>query len=103
MILDNIFLSVFILFIWFETDAFIRYFSFLKSVKNYKDYKLINSEINYPEFLYLKSSNFLTKLISCPSCLLFWTLILICFLTTFSHFFAQYILAYSIFRIIRKL
>jgi hypothetical protein len=70
------------MFLWFNTDAFQHYFKwvpFLK-IKDYENYTKISSgRIKYPDFLFLQSDNFFTKLISCKPCLCFW-------LSAFFHF-----------------
>jgi len=75
----------FLLFIWFNTDAFTVYFkhlAFLK-IKEYKDYIKINPRINYPNWIFLQTPNFLTKLLSCKPCLCF-------FFCLFSHIYFNY-------------
>jgi hypothetical protein len=55
----QIFWVIFLMFIWFKTDAFTDYFSSLKSVKDWKQYKeLSNPEISYPDFIFLKRQTF---------------------------------------------
>ena len=99
----HIFWVVFLMFIWFKTDAFTDYFSFLESVKNWKQYKeLKNPEIGYPDYIFLNNQNFWTKLVSCQYCLLFWFVILTSFYFGFFNFPIVYILSLILFRLIEK-
>lgn len=103
-ILDKIFWSVFILFIWFNTDAFTQYLSFLSflKIKEFKDHKLQNPEIKYTEFLLIKYPNYFTKLISCAPCILFWIVLFLSHIYHFSHFAIVYIISYVIYRLLDK-
>jgi|APCry1669189883_1035261.scaffolds.fasta_scaffold01302_6 hypothetical protein len=103
LLLNKIFWSVFILFIWFKTDAFTQYFSFLKPVKRYKEYRKINCDITFTEYLLLKYPNFFSKLISCDVCLLFWIIIFVSHIFGFSYFPFSYILSFVIYRLVIKL
>lgn len=73
----EVFTAIFLLTIWFKTDAFVQYISLLKldrffKVRDFIEYKKINSDIDYSTYLLLKHNNFFTKLISCPFCINFW-------------------------------
>lgn len=99
-LLLDIFWIVFIIRIWFYTDAYTQYFKFTKRVKLWNSYKEeINHDISFLDYNYIKNPNFFNKLISCESCLLFWI----------SLFFSLkllpilYINSYIILRIIKKL
>ena len=99
----EIFWSVLIMFIWFETDAFVSYFPFINSVKKWEKYKKeINPELNYPDYLMINYPGFFTKLISCQSCLLFW-IVLPLSISNISIFPINYVLSWILFRIMRKL
>jgi hypothetical protein len=100
--IESIFWSVFIMFIWFKTDAFCQYFPFLSKVKEWNDYRIKNTDISFPNFLFLRNPNFWTKLISCQPCLLFWIVILLSFLFGFSYFPVKWAISYFIFRVISK-
>lgn len=84
-ILDNIYQIVlniswivFIMFIWFNTDAFIWWSKLFKidkifKIPNWNNYRLsINPKLKYLDYLVLKHLNFFTKLLSCKPCILFW-------------------------------
>lgn len=101
--IDSIFWSIFILFIWFKTDAFIQYFFNLKIVKDFESYRFVNPDISFTDFIYLKNPNFWTKLLSCQPCFLFWVLITFSFYYGFSHFAFRYILSYTFFRLLKFL
>lgn len=81
----QIFWVVFILFIWFNTDAFIQYGKLLKldkltKIDLWESYRLTNPKITYLEYLSIKHRGFFTKLITCKPCLNFWITLIICLL-----------------------
>ena len=82
-IIFQIFSSIFILTIWFNTEAFVEYATLLKldkifRIDKFKEYKnTINPDINYHTYLMLKHSTFFTRLISCPFCVNFWLVFLL--------------------------
>ena len=83
--LIQIFWVVFILFIWFNTDAFIQYAKLLKldkiaKIDLWESYRLTNPKITYLEYLSIKHRGFFTKLITCKPCLNFWITLIICLL-----------------------
>jgi hypothetical protein len=99
--INNIFWLVFILFIWFDTDAFVWWFERFKifKIKEYKSYKEdMDMDISYPDWLFLNNSTFLKKIISCPPCLLFW----ICIPFGLYLFPINYIMSYIIYKLINK-
>lgn len=78
----------FILVIWFESDIVQTIANLTKTrsllkINEYHKYKLeVDVMSNYPNFLYGEYPGYLTKLLSCPICLCFWsTLIGILILT----------------------
>jgi len=82
---NQISLINFVLLVWFHTDAFLQYLKLLKlgflfRVNKYYEYKNINPDISYIDFLAIKNPNFFTKLFSCPYCLNFWITLISCFL-----------------------
>jgi len=83
ILMIQIFWVVFLLFIWFNTDAFIQYskiigLSRLFKINDWEDYRLESPRITYLEYLTLKNRGFFTKLISCKPCLTFWLSIISC-------------------------
>lgn len=75
-----IFWSTFIMFIWFNTDAFIwwsKLFNLNKFflIDNWENYRVIDSKMSYLDYLFMIKKNFFTKLISCKPCMLFWIVI----------------------------
>jgi hypothetical protein len=105
----EIFWVVLILFIWFNTDAFIQYSKLFKLDKKFKisdweSYRIdVSGKISYQEYLSLKHKGFLTKLISCKPCLTFWVTFLVCFLFSSLYYFPViYIISYLIYKIINK-
>jgi len=72
----------FLLLIWFESDI-VQTIGKLTNTRNllklpeFEKYKLEEDVMsNYPNFLYEKYPGYLTKLISCPICLCFWSTLL---------------------------
>jgi hypothetical protein len=71
-----------ILFIDFDTDAFVEYVSLFKLEKLFKvdEYKLVSKDdplLSYPEFLSTNHANFFVRMITCPKCLSVWLALLI--------------------------
>ena len=94
----------FLMFIWFNTDAFVDYLHWTKKFKlvEYKDYLSFNKRIMYPDFLFLSNPNFLTKLLSCRPCLHFWLVLITAFYFNFSSFAGVYITSYAIYKLFQK-
>ena len=73
-----------ILFIWFETNAFVEYASILdytcglatkernEMLQKYIQEQKLAPSLSFPEFLLSEYPGFLTKLLSCPICLSVW-------------------------------
>jgi hypothetical protein len=104
-----IFWTIFILFIWFNTDAFIQYsklFGLKKKFKisDWESYRLTSSSrVSYQEYLILKHRNFFTKLISCKPCLNFWITFIICLAFSSLYWFPIiYMVSYITYKIIDK-
>ena len=100
-----IFINLFLLIIWFKTEAFYEYFKYISILnkffkfKHYKEFICMQYEI-YPNFLVIKHNNFFTRLISCPKCINFWiTLILIFFVNSFFSLFIIYTLSLMLYNI----
>ena len=94
----------FLMFIWFNTDAFVDYFSWTKIffTTSYKDYSENFKKIPYPDFLFLKNPSFFTKLISCRPCLHFWMVLGTGFYFSFSSIAGVYITSYAIYKVLQK-
>lgn len=103
----EIFWSVFILFIWFNTDAFVQYSKVFKlgeqfKISDWENYRL-TSRVSYPDYLFLKHKSFFTKLISCIPCSLFWIVLIITLIFNSTGLYPViYILSYIIYKIIDK-
>jgi hypothetical protein len=109
----------FFLTIWFETDIVttignLTHTRKLLRIPEYEKYKLEEDlSCSYPNFLYEKYTGYLTKLLSCPICLCFWsTLITVNALTyklgysqlwMFLLFPVNYISSLVLYLIIKKL
>lgn len=104
----QIFWINFLLFIWFDTDAFVEYFRLLKLSKLFKidkfdEYKTQNPKITYLSFIRQKYSNFYTRLITCPPCINFWIVFLFCIIYNNIIFFPIiYVVSYVIYMILKK-
>ena len=74
-------LNLLLLIVWFQTNAFTEYAKIL--IVGNKFFKIEEFEkesrmtgVNYPEFLQLNYNSFLTRLMSCPYCIVFWLCVL---------------------------
>jgi hypothetical protein len=81
----SIFFIVFILFVWFDTNAFIDYSRLFKLNKIFyidmwDEYRIINPRMDYLNYLSTKHRNFLIKMITCKPCFTFWLTIIFLFL-----------------------
>lgn len=77
-----IFWSTFIMFIWFNTDAFIWWSKVFKIdkyflIKDWENYKIIDSKMSYLDYIFMTKKSFFTKLISCKPCVLFWIILIV--------------------------
>lgn len=69
----------FVMIVWFESDIVTTIANLtntrnLLKINEFSKYKLeIDVMSNYPNFLYSMYPGYLTKLLSCPICLCFWT------------------------------
>jgi len=104
----QIFWVIFLLFIWFKTDAFIQYSKLFRinkisKIDSWELYRLSNTRIAYLEYLSIKHRNFFTKLISCKPCLTFWLVLITCFIFNTIYLFPIiYIISYIVYKIIEK-
>jgi hypothetical protein len=94
----------FLMFIWFNTDAFIDYLSWTKGfyLTKYKEYISTYKRITYPDFLFLHKPSFFTKLLSCRPCFHFWLVISTGFYFNFSSIAGVYITSYAIYKVLQK-
>ena len=104
----QIFWINFLLFIWFDTDSFVEYFRLLKLNKLFKidkfdEYKMQNPKISYLSFIRQKYSNFYTRLITCPPCINFWIVFVLCIIYNNIIFFPIiYVISYVIYMLLKK-
>jgi len=108
--IDNIiysFVSVFILIIWFNTEAFVEYAKYIPILRDiflinkYINSKLTIQNLKYLDFLVMEKNCFFTRLISCPICVNTWTNIFLAFFLTnplyfFVNFTISTVIYYSI-------
>ena len=103
--------STSLLYIWFETEAFVTYcesFNMFKSlIRSY--YNTVN--LSFPQFLFnnYKNTNnsvfrFVIKLITCPVCLNLWLSFIICTVTGYmSYTFTIYTLSLLLYFTIKRI
>jgi hypothetical protein len=108
IVMIQIFWVVFLLFIWFNTDAFIQYskiigLSRLFKINDWESYRTTNPKINYLEYLSIRHRNFFTKLISCKPCFNFWITLITCIcFNSLMLYPVIYMLSYIIYKLIEK-
>ncbi len=109
----------FIMVVWFESDIVTTIANLTKTrnllkINEFSKYKLeIDVMSSYPEFLYSMYPGYLTKLISCPICLCFWSTLVSSNLLIYSFGYPliysalllpiNYVCSLTIYLIIRKL
>lgn len=114
-----IFFITFILVVWFESDIIQTISKITRSrklfkIEEFEKYKIEEDPLsNYANFLYTKYPGYLTKLISCPICLCFWTTLISCNILVYSFgyqlifsllvFPINYICSLLLYLIIKKL
>lgn len=109
----------FVMVVWFESDIVTTVANLTKTrsllkINEYHKYKMeVDVMASYPEFLYSLYPGYLTKLISCPICLCFWSTL--CSVNTLVYlvgyfplyglllFPINYICSLTLYLIIRKL
>ena len=74
-----------VLFIWFKTDAFVEYCSLFRFkklfyIKDFEEKRRIGEDLLYYDYLVIYRDSFLSRLISCPTCMSVWLGILSYFL-----------------------
>ncbi len=98
-----------VLLVWFKTEAFVEYFSFIKplaklfKLDQFKDIKDNGGELSYPEFLAEYYNSFFTRLISCPICMSVWAGLFLSPLTGLAYLGFNIIFGLFIYLIIAKL
>ena len=104
----TIFWVVFILFLWFDTDAFVEYSKFFRLAKSmkvdkYLEHKNLNPKASYHTYLRKNYTNFFTRLITCPSCIAFWIVLFFCIVGDNLFFYPIiYIISFSIYMLLKK-
>lgn len=109
----------FIMVVWFESDIVTTIANLTKTrnllkINEFSKYKLeVDVMSSYPEFLYSMYPGYLTKLISCPICLCFWSTLASSNLLIYSFGYPliysalllpiNYVCSLTIYLIIRKL
>lgn len=98
-ILNSFLLSV-ILIVWFQTNAFVEYFSFLSIVKKYHTAQNAGLNTLFINFLAINYNSFLIRLITCPYCLNFWMSLIFSLFIGWKFFGFLYILSMLYYKII---
>jgi hypothetical protein len=114
-----VFYITFMMVVWFESDivnTIAKLFNLRSILKIYEfeKYKLeVDVMCSYPNFLYEQYPGYLTKLLSCPICLCFWSTLIGVNLLTYISDYNQlaalillpinYIYSLTLYLIIRKL
>ena len=85
-----------ILYIWFETEAFVEYTSAIdfvcslltkernEMILKYRKSQEFSPSLSYPEFLLSENNNFFTRLLSCPVCLSVWVTLTVMYVGSYS-------------------
>jgi hypothetical protein len=107
-LLNSIFLSLFILFIWFKTDAFEKYCKLfritrLTKIDNFNEYKKINPVAEYLNFLRINYKNFVISLLTCVPCFNFWIVLSVTIIyKTILFYPVVYLSTYILYKILNK-
>ena len=103
MFIEIVSFNITVAYLWLKTD-FIRWYFPFGVVNQYINYKNdMQSNISFPDYLFLKNNNFVTKLLSCDVCLMMWSNIILALLFGFNLFFFKYITSVLIYKILCKL
>lgn len=95
--------------VWFDTDAFVEYSKLFRLKKRFKidsweEYREVNPRIGYLEYIRIKHSNFLIRMITCRHCLLVWISVALSSISGMALWFpAVYIGAYIIYNLLCRL
>lgn len=109
--------TVFCLYIWFDTNAFVEYLNIIdkalgkftkeknESIEKYYKQKELSPSVTYPEFLFMESESFFTNLISCPVCLGVWINIIPLFFieVPITYYFPSLIVSFYVYFNLSKL
>lgn len=100
--------NLFVLIIWFKTDAFIEYTKLLKldkwfSVDDYEKHKSNDFELTYHLYLRSHKNTFLSRLVTCPICLTTWMFMIVLILDSMSNFCLNVIVTLSLYYLFSKL
>ena len=88
-----IFVTVFVLTVWFHTEAFIEYGRLLRLGRFFKLDEFVTARTadmsipSYHIYLNMKYNNFFTRLLACPFCLGFWVVLASCLAVNLDYVF----------------
>ena len=97
-----------ILFLWFNTDAFISYCKLFRLNKLFKlndfdDYKVNNPKADYLNFPRIKHTSFIVELFTCKPCFCFWVVLIdILLFSSLINLATIYLLSYISYKILNK-
>ena len=106
-LINQIFWINLILFLWFNTDAFISYCIILRiklfKLKDFEQYKKENPIADYLNFLRIKHPGFIVNLVTCKPCFCFWIVLIdIIFFGSLVNLATTFIISYIIYKILNK-
>ena len=113
-LLHPTFITVVLMYIWFETEAFVEYLTFLNigwltfGLAGYKQKKEAMPMVDYHTYLLMKSpDSFFIKHITCPICLIVWVAPLVSFFyngsMSFPIIFMEILFAWTAFFALKSL
>lgn len=113
-ILYPTFITVVLMYIWFESEAFVEYLTFLNigwltfGLFGYKEKKKVMPMVDYHTYLSMEyPDSFFIKLITCPICLIVWVAPLVSFFyngsISFPIIFMEIFFAWSTFFALKSL
>lgn len=106
--ISQIFWINLIMFIWFNTDAFISYSSVIPfkkffKIKGFLEYSKINPKADYTSWLRINEPGFIYQLITCKPCFGFWITLIVCLIySNLVIFPILYLTSYVIYKISNK-
>jgi hypothetical protein len=108
-IILQVFWTNLILFIWFETDAFLEYTKLFKlskffKVDSFEIYRKENNpKITYHSYIRQKHTSFITKLFTCVPCLNAWIVLITSVIFNNLLFYpVVYLVSYVMYKILKK-
>lgn len=82
-----------VLIVWFQTNAFAEYLSFLPIVKQYNKAQQAGIAGSFTNFISLNYNSFFVRLVTCPYCLNFWLTLPYLFILNIKYLALIYIIS----------